>query len=89
MAHHISAEKRNRQAKKRTARNKSVKSGVRSAIKKLEQAVAAGKTEEVERLRKQAVRALDRAHSKGVLKRRTSSRKISQVTRRAAPAAAK
>ena len=83
MAHHISAEKRNRQAKKRTLRNKGVKSGVRSAIRKLEQALAAAKTEEIQGLLKQAIKKLDRATSKGVIKRGTSSRKISQITRRA------
>jgi small subunit ribosomal protein S20 len=86
VAHHIQAEKRNRQSKKRAARNKNVKSGVRSIVKKLEQALAAAKPEELAGLLKQVISKLDRAYSKGVLKRSTASRKVSQAARRAAAA---
>lgn len=84
MAHHISAIKRNRQGIKRAARNKGLKTGVRTMIKKLEQAIAAGKADDVKALLKQVISKLDRAYSKGAFKRRTTARKISQVTRRAA-----
>lgn len=82
MAHHKQAEKRNRQSKKRSLRNKSVATGVRSAIKKLEQALAAAKPEELQTLLAAAIGKLDRAYSKGVMKRATTARKISQISRR-------
>jgi small subunit ribosomal protein S20 len=84
VAHHMSAEKRNRQAKKRTARNKGVKTGIRSMVKKLEQALEKAKPEELQALLKQVVSTIDRAYTKGVLKRSSSSRKISQAVRKAA-----
>ena len=86
MAHHMSALKRNRQSKKRTARNKGVKTGIRSMVKKLEQALATAKPEEIQALVKKIVSTIDRAYTKGVLKRSSSSRKISQVVRKAAAA---
>jgi small subunit ribosomal protein S20 len=84
VAHHMSAEKRNRQSKKRTARNKGVKTGIRSMVKKLEQALEKAKPEELQALLKQVVSTIDRAYTKGVLKRSSSSRKISQAVRKAA-----
>jgi small subunit ribosomal protein S20 len=88
VAHHKQAEKRNRQSQRRALRNKSVRSGVRTAIKKLQEALAAAKPEEVKGLLQEAIRKLDTAHGKNVLTRRASARRISQVTR-AANAAAK
>ncbi len=88
MAHHKQAEKRNRQGQRRALRNKSVRSGVRTAIKKLQLALDTAKPEEVKGLLQDAIRKLDKAHGKGVLTRRASSRRVSQVTR-AANAAAK
>jgi len=86
VAHHMSALKRNRQSIKRTARNKGVKTGIRSMVKKLEQALATAKPEELQALVKKIVSTIDRAYTKGVLKRSSSSRKISQVVRKAAAA---
>lgn len=83
MAHHKQAEKRNRQSQRRALRNKSIRTGVRTAIKKLRQALASAKPEEVQGLLREAIRKLDKAHGKGVLTRRASSRRISQVTRAA------
>jgi len=86
VAHHKQAEKRNRQSRRRALRNKSIRTGVRTAIKKLRQALDRAKPEEVQGLLRQAIRMLDRAHGKGVLTRRASSRRISQVARAAAAA---
>lgn len=89
MAHHVQAEKRNRQSKRRALRNKMIKTGVRSAIKKLEQALASAKPGEVQGLLKQAISKLDRANSKGAIRRRTTSRAISRLARKAAAASKK
>lgn len=73
MANHASAIKRNRQRLKKTARNRSVKSALRTELKKARANVktAAGTaTEQVT----SAISALDRAASKGVIPEKRASR---------------
>ena len=69
-----------RQSEKRRARNRSVQSGVKSVIKKLQAAVEGKKADEAATLLREASRALQRAASKGVLHRNTASRKLSRLT---------
>jgi small subunit ribosomal protein S20 len=69
-----------RQSEKRRARNRSVQSGVKSVIKKLQAAVEGKKTDETVALLREASRALQRAATKGVLHRNTASRKLSRLT---------
>jgi small subunit ribosomal protein S20 len=73
MAQHASAEKRNRQRLKRTARNRSLKSSLRTELKKARAAVEA-KPADAAALVKEAVSALDRAASKGVIPAKRASR---------------
>jgi small subunit ribosomal protein S20 len=73
MAQHASAEKRNRQRLKRTARNRSLKSSLRTELKKARAAVEA-KPAEAAALVTEAVSALDRAASKGVIPAKRASR---------------
>ncbi|MBI5809711.1 MAG: 30S ribosomal protein S20 [Deltaproteobacteria bacterium] len=80
MANHKSAIKRHRQSEKRRVRNASVKSAVRTAIKKVDDAVKAGKAEEAKASLVTAVSEIDRAAIKGVLHRNNASRKISRLT---------
>ncbi len=80
MANHQSAIKRHKQSEKRRLRNASTKSTLRTAVKKVTEAVAAGKPEEAAASLKSAVKLLDKAVSKGVLHRNTASRKISRLT---------
>jgi small subunit ribosomal protein S20 len=80
MANIKSAEKANRQRVKRTARNTARKTEMRSAIKKLRAAIGAKKTKDVDALLKNAIKAIDRAASKGVVKRGTASRSVSRLT---------
>ncbi|HXI10824.1 MAG TPA: 30S ribosomal protein S20 [Thermodesulfobacteriota bacterium] len=80
MANHQSAIKRHKQSEKRRLRNASTKSTLRTAVKKVTEAVAAGKPEEAAASLKGAVKLLDKAVSKGVLHRNTASRKISRLT---------
>lgn len=79
MPHHKSAKKRMRQDEKRRARNRAVKSQVKTAIKKVLQAV--GKEEAPELLR-QAESVIDRAAKKGVIHWRAAARKKSRLARK-------
>ena len=81
MASHKSAEKRNRQRPKRQLRNRLALGAMRTALKKARTALDA-KSADAGTLIKQAVRAIDRAVTKGVLQKRTASRLVSRLTRR-------
>lgn len=78
-----SAAKRVRQIRKRTLRNKAIKSALRTAIRKFERALAAGANQEevVEKLRF-ALKKIDKAVTKGVLHKNTAARKKSRLMRR-------
>ncbi len=78
MANHPSAEKRNRQRLVRTERNKSVKSAVRTAVKKARTAIAAGDKTAKDKVA-DASRELARAAQKGVMHPRTASRTTSRI----------
>lgn len=73
MANHASAVKRNRQRLKKTARNRSEKSGLRTELKKARAAIKATGKSSTEQV-KAAVSALDRAASKGVIPAKRASR---------------
>ncbi|MBI5236327.1 MAG: 30S ribosomal protein S20 [Deltaproteobacteria bacterium] len=80
MANHASAIKRHKQSEKRRAINSAVKSGIKTAVKKVRESIAAGKSEELAGLLSTAVSTIDSAVSKGVLHRNNASRKISGLT---------
>ena len=80
MANIKSAEKANRQRVKRTARNVSQTTAMRSAIKKLRAAMGSKGNKDLAPLLKSAVRAIDKAASKGVIKKGTASRSVSRLT---------
>ncbi|HEX6957170.1 MAG TPA: 30S ribosomal protein S20 [Ferrovibrio sp.] len=82
MAQHKSAEKRARQTKKRTVVNRARRSKVRTAVKKLETAIASGDKTAAQAAFKEAQPALDKSVSKGAVKRRTASRKLSRLNAR-------
>ena len=82
MANHQSAKKRIRQTESVTARNRARRSQIRTYVKKLETAIAAGNKEEIPAAFKDAMSALHRGVSKGVLKKETASRKISRLSAR-------
>jgi small subunit ribosomal protein S20 len=90
LANTRSAEKRNRQAQKRRARNVAVRTSVKTAVKKVREAVARGDGEGAKKALVEATSTLDRAASKGVLPKNTASRKIGRlakaVGKRSAPA---
>lgn len=82
MANHPSAEKRHRQTIKRRLRNRLVRGKMRTALKSALHAIEEGRTDEAKDLTMQATRLIERAYSKGVLKRNTASRLISKLNRR-------
>jgi small subunit ribosomal protein S20 len=75
-----SSEKANRQRIKRTARNVGQTTAMRTAIKRLRAAIGAKNVKNLQPLLKSAVQAIDKAESKGVLKKGTASRHVSRLT---------
>lgn len=80
MNKHPSAQKRHRQSIKRNARNQSIRSRVRTLVRRLREAVEKGDVEEATAGLRSATRAIDKAATKGVLHRNTAARKISRLT---------
>jgi small subunit ribosomal protein S20 len=76
--------KRNRQNEKRRLRNKSVKSSLKTAIRKFNEAVATGDAEAAEVLLRDAARKLDKAASKGVIHRNQAANRKSAIAARRA-----
>jgi len=76
-----SAIKRNRQAEAARIRNNSIRSQVRTAVKKVRTAIEANDTANVQELLRAATRTIDKAATKGVVKANAASRKISRLTK--------
>lgn len=77
-----SAKKRVKVIEKKTLRNNMIKSGYKSAVKKFEEAVNAGNTEEAKVLLAAATKKIDQACSKGVLVKNTAARKKSALSKK-------
>ncbi len=82
MANIKSAQKKNRQMIKHRTRNRSVMSGLRTAVKKARTAADA-KQADAAALVKEAISVINKAVTKGVLKRETASRYVSRLASRA------
>jgi small subunit ribosomal protein S20 len=82
MANTDSARKRIRQTEKRTARNRARKSRVRTFLRKVELAIAAGDKGGAQEAFKAAQPELQRAATKGVLHDNTVARKLSRLSSR-------
>ena len=80
MANIKSAKKRILVTEKRTARNKSIKSAVKTSIKKEEAAIAAFVFSTAEDAIKAAIGRINRAATKGVYHKNTAARKVSRLT---------
>jgi small subunit ribosomal protein S20 len=76
-----SAEKRNRQAQKRRARNVQVRTGVKTAVKKVRELAGKGDGAGAKAALQEAVTALSKAASKGVLHKNAASRRIGRLAR--------
>ena len=79
MANIKSAKKRILTNAKRTERNKAVKSGVKTAVKKVRAAIEIGDKEAAASALIGATSVIDKARAKGVLKQNTASRKVSRL----------
>ncbi len=79
MANIKSAKKRIKVTETKTLRNRMVKSAVKTAIKKFEEAVKVNNAEEAKALLVEANKSLDMAASKGVLHKNMVARKKSRL----------
>ena len=79
MANTASATKRNRQAQKRRARNVQVRTGVKSAVKKVREAIEKGDGAAAKAALHAAERSIGKASSKGVVHKNAASRKIGRL----------
>ncbi len=84
MANIKSAEKQNRKMIKNRARNRAAMSAIRTAIKKARMAVDS-KAADASALVKSAASIVDKAVTRGILKRQTASRYVSRMALRKAP----
>ena len=82
MAHSLSAKKRVRRTQRQTAVNVRRLSTVRTSIRKVELAIAAGNKAEAEVALRDAQPEMMRGVTRGVLHRNTVSRKISRLAKR-------
>ena len=89
MANHKSAEKRVRQTKRRTANNNARRSRVRTSLKKIETAIAAGDQAAARAALKEAQPQIMSGAAKGALHKNTAARKISRLSARIKALAAK
>lgn len=80
MASHASALKRARQNEKRRLRNLHVRSTVKSAVKRVREAVAQKDLDGAQKALAKAIPLIQKACIKGVFHRNTRSRKISRLT---------
>jgi len=74
--------KRNRQNEKRRLRNKSVKSSLKTAIRKFHEARVAGDNDKATALMLDASRKLDQAASKGVIHKNQAANRKSAIAKR-------
>ncbi len=81
MANIKSAKKRILVIETKTLRNKSIKSKVKTCIKKVEAAVAAKDQEAAKAALTVAISEISKAASKGIYHKNTAARKISRLTK--------
>ncbi len=79
MANIKSAKKRILVSRERAARNKAIKSGVKTAIKKVYAAITAGDKEKAKAELSAATKAIEMAGSKGVYHKNNVANKVSRI----------
>ncbi len=82
MANIKQQEKRSRQNEKSRLRNKSVKSALKTSIRKFHEAANAGNTDEAVVRMRSACRQLDKAASKGVIHKNQAANRKSAIARK-------
>ncbi len=82
MANTVSAKKAVRQIERRTARNKTRRSAMRTEVRKVEEAIASGDAAAAKAAFKVAEPAIARSGQKGIVHARAASRKVSRLAKR-------
>jgi small subunit ribosomal protein S20 len=80
MPNHVSAEKRMRQNEKRRLINRSNRSRLRTAIKKLRAAFSAQDQKELQALLPETISIIDKSVQKGIIHKNAASRYKSRLT---------
>ncbi len=80
MANIKSAKKRILVERRNAERNKAIKSRVKTAVKRVNAAIAANDKDAAGKALVTAVKEIDKAAGKGVFHRKTASRKVSRLT---------
>ena len=81
MANIKSAKKRILVSQVRAERNKAIKSGVKTSVKKVMSAIESGDKEAAAAALVEATATIDKATSKGVYHKNTSARKVSRLSK--------
>ena len=89
MANHFSAFKRTRQTEKRTQVNRANKSRLRTALRGLREAIAAGDKKAAQTNFRETVSVIDKAIQKGTIHKNTAARYKSRLSSRLKAASAK
>ena len=84
MANIKSQIKRNKQNEKRHERNKAVKTGLKTAVRKFREAAEAGDAAGAKVLAQDAAKKLDKAASKGVIHKNQAANRKSAIAKKAA-----
>lgn len=84
MANHASAIKRNRQSEKRAEYNRWWKSRVRTSTKNVLEAVETNSADSAKTLLTEAMKEFGKAAGKGVIHKKTASRKIARLSKKVA-----
>ncbi|MBT3703945.1 MAG: 30S ribosomal protein S20 [Alphaproteobacteria bacterium] len=82
MAHHKSSLKRIRRTERATAVNRDRRGRIRTEIRNVEEAIAAGDQTAAQVALKQAQPEIMRGVTRGILKQNTASRKVSRMAHR-------
>lgn len=82
MANTKSAKKAVRQIARRTAANKARRSHMRSSVRKVEEAIASGNKEAALAALKEAEPIMVRTAQRGIIHRKSASRKVSRLAKR-------
>ncbi len=81
MANHPSAQKRNRQRLKRAARNRVIRTSLRTTLKQAHLALESGDKEQAASKAADAEKALARAASRGVIHKNNAARRTSRLAK--------
>ena len=84
MANIKSQIKRNKQNEKAHERNKAVKSGLKTAVRKFREAAETGDKDAAVKLGQDAAKKLDKAASKGVIHKNQAANRKSAIAKKAA-----